>query len=273
MDASQKPRAINSIMQSNPSRGIAPEAGRYIPVDGDQINALTRAINQLGALLSSKRRREDLSLDELIIDVGQGKGSLYQIFPNGAAGLDLSVARTDQEVAITGGYFKFIKEVNNDPNALVSIRFNDRANDGIDFTQGASIATPFTRFFITNTAQAGKAAVFLISPEQKNVADYNSPNNQTLSAIQSILGGTGNNYGAVSVGVAAGVLVAANATQREALIFNNGTVPIYIGQDSSVTTSNGLPIPPQSFYVVSYRAVIYAISGTAAQNVRYWSIV
>jgi hypothetical protein len=76
-------------------------------------------------------------------------------------------------------------------------------------------------------------------------------------------------YFNVSVGTTAAQLVP--ACEGAVGIYNNGTVPIYIGYDLNLTTSNGFPIPAGSGLGVnsqSVQNVIYAISGTAAQDVR-----
>lgn len=38
--------------------------------------------------------------------------------------------------------------------------------------------------------------------------------------------------------------LAANTSRKEALIYNNGTMTVYLGKDNTVTTSNGLPLAP-----------------------------
>ena len=56
------------------------------------------------------------------------------------------------------------------------------------------------------------------------------------------------------------------------VIFNNGGDTIYIGGSSGVTTAGGMPIPaggPASFVLGPYQQ-IWAISGTAGQDVRTW---
>lgn len=78
---------------------------------------------------------------------------------------------------------------------------------------------------------------------------------------------------ALTVGTSA-VLVnvsGTNLTNRKSLtLYNNGTVPIYWGLTSGVTTSTGTPIPVgfQAMWSVGSTTSIYAISGTASQNTR-----
>lgn len=96
-----------------------------------------------------------------------------------------------------------------------------------------------------------------------------------LTALTGILGvkqqATVVVYGNVSVGVTATLIVAANANRLGATIHDNGSVPIYVGSDSSVTTANGIPIPSGESKYFNVTTDLYGISGTAAQDVRYLS--
>ena len=81
-----------------------------------------------------------------------------------------------------------------------------------------------------------------------------------------------NNF--VTIGTSQSTVVAANPNRKGLLIFNNGNDIIYLGFDTSVTTSNGMPILPraaqaQSGLEMGYRGLITAISGSAGQNVRF----
>ena len=77
-----------------------------------------------------------------------------------------------------------------------------------------------------------------------------------------------------TVGVSAAILVAARTgavgTGRAAVtIYNNGTATIYLGA-SGVTISTGFPIVAGNGFTTNTTAAIYAISGTAGQNVGVW---
>lgn len=83
-------------------------------------------------------------------------------------------------------------------------------------------------------------------------------------------------YGASSVvSTAGGTAIVSNLTQRRRiLIRNNGTAIVYIGFDSSVTTSNGFPIMPQDSLELggefaSRKPAIYGIAASGTQDVRY----
>lgn len=83
-------------------------------------------------------------------------------------------------------------------------------------------------------------------------------------------------YGAVTVGTSPTLIVAANGQRLSVLITNtDSTNPIYIGNNTSVTTSNGLEIfaggtlQEDSGGTKMYSGPIYGVAGTSV-NVRYW---
>jgi len=41
-------------------------------------------------------------------------------------------------------------------------------------------------------------------------------------------------------------VLAANTDRKTAVIFNNGSVTVYLGKDGTVSTANGLPLAPGS---------------------------
>ena len=77
--------------------------------------------------------------------------------------------------------------------------------------------------------------------------------------------------GTMTAGVAA-LPISATATDINWIIlYNFGTATCYIG-GSSVTTANGLPIRPQGetpIIRVTDLSVLYMISGSAGQDIRY----
>lgn len=89
-------------------------------------------------------------------------------------------------------------------------------------------------------------------------------------------------YGKETVGTSASELVAnSNNSRRIGLLIKNldSTETVYIGDDNSVTTSNGYPIEPGETFVMSfdgaianffYRGSIWIIAGSAGIDVRYF---
>ena len=75
----------------------------------------------------------------------------------------------------------------------------------------------------------------------------------------------------ISIGVSATAIVAARTgaagTGRVAVtLFNNGAATVYLG-GSSVTTSNGMILPPGASMTINATAAIYGISGAAGQTI------
>jgi hypothetical protein len=78
-------------------------------------------------------------------------------------------------------------------------------------------------------------------------------------------------YGNVSIGTSAAVLVAARQARESVLIKNNHASQIlYLGGNSSVTSSNGLPLAAGESVRVETRQVVYAIASGASTDVRYF---
>ncbi len=83
-------------------------------------------------------------------------------------------------------------------------------------------------------------------------------------------------YNTVTVQSASVTLIkAANNARRGIQVYNNGSVIIYVGPDSSVTTGTGIPVLPQSLYETSgekqgWRGSVYGIAASATADVRYF---
>jgi len=83
-----------------------------------------------------------------------------------------------------------------------------------------------------------------------------------------------NSYGNASVDTSADVIIADLTQRRSVLLKNNGSAIVYVGFDSSVTSSNGFPLMPQDTMeiggtIVSRGASIYGIAASGTQDVRY----
>lgn len=84
-------------------------------------------------------------------------------------------------------------------------------------------------------------------------------------------------YNTVTVGATATLIVAANANRHSVIITNTSTsVNLYIGPDSSVTTSNGILVSTSGGNLTEdnsgtriYTGPIYGIAGSSI-DVRYW---
>ena len=80
----------------------------------------------------------------------------------------------------------------------------------------------------------------------------------------------------VTVTNAATKIVGANAQRLSLVIENNGSVTVYLGPDTSVSSSNGVPIiSGGSFQEDSggarmYQGDIYGITASSTSDLRYW---
>ena len=79
--------------------------------------------------------------------------------------VSLATAHTDKEIGFTGNYLYALEAT--DVDATFSIRFNERFCSLIPLHKGRGVRTPFYRFYITNTAQAGKTITLAIGVESE----------------------------------------------------------------------------------------------------------
>lgn len=81
------------------------------------------------------------------------------------------------------------------------------------------------------------------------------------------------NYNTITVTNAAGgtQIVAANANRKGIIIINmDSTNSVFLGDDASVTTANGLELPPGAFIVYNnYTGVVHGIAENAGVDIRY----
>jgi hypothetical protein len=183
------------------------------------------------------------------------------------------------EIAAPGNYIR----VN---TAAVTLRIEaPEVNASFDMSEGDAVELQdFQRLRITHSDAAEQSIVLLIGKGSR----YTSSKVEITSAIEDIAvvlsgaadvtikqGATLTAPAAVSVGVAATALVAADATRRSVRFFNAGTVAVYLGP-AGVTTANGaVMINPQQLWIETEAAAAawYGISGTAGQSVRIQEVL
>jgi len=84
-------------------------------------------------------------------DLG-GMPRFYELYE-----LDLSTARTNEKVDITGDNL-LVQDI----DGSLTLRVNQIGHDAIDLTKIRQVRTPFDALFFTNTAQTGASAILLI---------------------------------------------------------------------------------------------------------------
>lgn len=87
-------------------------------------------------------------------------------------------------------------------------------------------------------------------------------------------------YGNVSITTGATLIAVANPARRGLTIVNNSqTTVVYIGPDTSITTTNAIPLYENqtthrdSNLPEGYKGSIYGIVGSGTADVRYWENV
>jgi hypothetical protein len=82
-------------------------------------------------------------------------------------------------------------------------------------------------------------------------------------------------YNAVTVSSTATLIKGANNARRGIQVYNNGNNIVYVGPDSNVTISTGIPILPQSLYETSgekqgWRGSVYGITAASTSDCRFF---
>jgi len=137
-------------------------------------------------------------------------------------------------------------------------------NDFVPMRYGNKLVGLADGFTVKWDAQAGVEATLVYSESASVMEGDSTPPTQLVAGS-----GAGTlSAAAVTVGTSAAVVSAASATRQSVLIQNLGSVDIFVGP-SGVTTSNGLKVAAgETLTLDDNVAAIYAISGTAGQNVR-----
>lgn len=83
-----------------------------------------------------------------------------------------------------------------------------------------------------------------------------------------------NSYNTVTVqSSGATVILAANTWRTGITLYNNGSVTVYIGTDSSVATATGMPMAAGASYDFngwqSYKGALYGIAASSTADMRY----
>lgn len=81
-------------------------------------------------------------------------------------------------------------------------------------------------------------------------------------------------YGNVSIGTSAAVISAASRYRDQGILVQNAHASniLYVGTDSSVTTSNGLKIGAGESLLIPGNDVVYGIASGASTDVRFMAV-
>ena len=169
-------------------------------------------------------------------------------------------ANFELPVSITGNFV-----LNKSSSGGLKLRFPNGAL--VDFNEGdkyrLEAGTQFGNIHLVNESGSDVDVTFTYG-----VGDADAGGLAIQGVVTTAGGGTGS-FGATTVGTSFVEVIAANASRTGWTIQNNGTAPIYIGSTDAVTVSNGLKIVAGGTYGEDSQGSVYAISGTAGQDVRY----
>tara|TARA_R110002124_G_scaffold266813_1_gene433800 strand:+ start:10492 stop:11067 length:576 start_codon:yes stop_codon:yes gene_type:complete len=133
-------------------------------------------------------------------------------------------------------------------------------NDALNFDKEQA----FNNLMIVN--DSGAALTFQLDIGYGSV----ETNSLAINGTVKTAGGAARAHDVDTVGVAAVQLMAQNNSRTGWFIYNNGTAPIFVGSDNTITAANGTPIPVGGGMGGDDTDEIWAISGTAGHDVRHW---
>lgn len=196
------------------------------------------------------------------------KGPVFQLLP-----LDLSSAGT-QDFNDKTGVLIFVRAEDASGaevlGAKVMAMLGDVTEDQLPMTSNTIIRckTPVGMVRFSWAAQPGVKAYILMAVDD-SVMVQSPPSKQlvTQSAASTVTAS------AASVGTSAAQVAASNGARQKLTVRNNSSsAKVYVGQDNTLTTSNGFPLGPgEGFTFEGTTAAIWAISDTASTDVRIMS--
>lgn len=187
--------------------------------------------------------------------------------------IDLTNARNGKLITVKGRYVKVVDA--SSASAIVQIAVSENFEERYENLKKNGLiyeGQGFSKIYIKNDAQADEWVRVIVSDGPDDY-DVDNPSESVIDAIATkvkVGGGNSRVHAASTVGVAAAQIYSANSTRTSWYVYNNGTVPIYIGSDNTVTIANGTPIPPGAGHGGDDGEEVWAISGTAGQDARHW---
>lgn len=114
--------------------------------------------------------------------------------------LDLSTARSEVEVPLSGNYLVVFEAT--DFSSNVKVRFNESYMDALTLTKSRGLRIPFYRVFISNEAQAGKSVTLIFGVSDATI--------EALAQVEVTMSGLIDASGSV-VGITEAVIEEATA--------------------------------------------------------------
>lgn len=172
-------------------------------------------------------------------------------------------------IAHQAGLFKFLRAVDGagaqDLDAEIEVALGRSTEDFIPLTPGQGIIGKSGVWRVKWAAQPGLTAKVLLSAGLDELDVEAQPTKQIVTS--GSIGGTITSV-AVSVGVAATLLKAANGARHALTIQNLGTDAVFVGPVGVTTATGARLLPGERFETDNVTAAFYGISATAGQDCR-----
>lgn len=192
--------------------------------------------------------------------------------------INLAIAQVDLAYELAGNVFYIWSAP--DESSYITIRIANASQPAIPFTVHQGLRTPFDKLLITTPAGQTGDMILIYgteAPELLEIIDHRAATSAQTGGVLDELRGdvTPESCGEVTVGVAAGAILPANANRKACNICSDvgNTGNIYLGFDNTVTTAAGGAVwfhvltPGASISIDDYRGSIWGISTVAAQLV------
>ncbi|MBW8035869.1 MAG: hypothetical protein FVQ79_09615 [Planctomycetes bacterium] len=191
--------------------------------------------------------------------------------------IDLSVAVTDQEFAVSGNRI-YIWDAP-DSTSAIEIKFNEVRNTIIPFVRQQGYRIPFERFYVTVASGLTGTMTILVGLEEIGKAepiDNRSSDIASMAVIEGELRGDTafENWDTEkTIGAVQSEVLVSNANRKACIVQakSTNTGIIYIGFNNTVTTTKWVAElqAGMSFDVDDYRGAIHAIATAAGQLLGY----
>lgn len=185
--------------------------------------------------------------------------------------ISLNVAKNNEMIAVSGRYIRVYDASSENAQLTIKLQSDIASAEFVLENQAyIKVDQQFDRILISCAAQPGEWIKLFVA-DGPNVFDYFRAARNAISSIAAPVmttGGTLLFQSAVSVGVAATLIQAANSKTTGWAVKNNGSDIVYLGGDNTVSSANGYPLEPGESLLWDARQNLYGISATAGQDVR-----
>lgn len=162
------------------------------------------------------------------------------------------------QVAVVGNYFRALTAI--DP---FKVTFSDGTST--EFLAGLGMRVPAEFSTIRIESDTAQDVTFIAGIGQVDDSRLAGQIDITGGMDTQEQGAASSNYGAVSVGVAATLIHAAN-TARKSILIQPQDGDIFVGSDNLVTTANGVKVASGVGFVIYAVNDVYAIAASAVDT-------